>query len=116
MNLSKQVLGKIDENVGVFLSRPTYEWGADGNSILFKFSDTRTMRKVQGYLENLRQGIICNPWYPDTEGTKDPFTGVHGLSVVWKDAAGNPLPNAKKAVQFVIAKWRAVKADTDVMS
>jgi hypothetical protein len=116
MNLSKTVLNKIDESVGTFLSRPTYDWGADGSSVILRFSDTRTMREAQGYIENLRQGIKCSPWFPDTEAGKDPFTGVHAFQVTWKDGAGNDLPNAKKAIQFVIAKWKMAKIDTDVMT
>ena len=109
MNESKKVFKIIEQNVGTFLSRPTYEWQADGKSVVFKFSDTRTMREVQGYVENMRGGVQCKPWFPDT-GDTDPFSGTHGLIVSWSDTSGNELGNSKKGVQFVIAKWKMAQA------
>ena len=104
MKTARETLKMMEQDVGPFLSRPTYEWGPDGMSCLFHFSDARTMRMVQGYVENMRQGIMCSPWLLDT-GETDPFTGQYHLLITWKDPEGNPLPNAKKAVQFICAKW-----------
>ena len=110
---ARNALKILEQNVGTFLSRPTYEWGPDGVSCVFHFSDPRTMRMVQEYIQNMREGIICKPWLLDT-GDKDPFTGQYHLMVTWKDTTGSKLVNAKKAVQFVIAKWYMKPAEKSI--
>ena len=100
----------MEDNVGTFLSKPTFEWQPDGTSVMFRFSDARTMREVEVYIQNMRGGIECKPWYPDNNlGGNDPFVGNHILSVTWKDKDGTPLKNGEKAVRFVIAKWNMTK-------
>ena len=100
----------MEQNVGTFLSRPTYEWQPDGKSLIFKFSDTRTMREVQGYIENMRGGVQCKPWFPST-GDTDPFSGTHGLIVSWEGTDGEAKTNAVQGCQFVMAKWKMKEAN-----
>lgn len=109
MKTAKRTLKMMEQDVGSFLSKPSYEFGSDGTSCLFHFSDPRTMRMVQRYIQNMRNNIDCKPWLLDT-GDSDPFTGQYHLIVSWRGPDGNPLPNAKKAIQFVCAKWLMAKA------
>jgi hypothetical protein len=110
MNITKKVLKIIEQDVGSFIARPTFEWKPEG--VLFRFSDARTMREVEGYIQNMRGGIECKPWFPDENlGNVDPFAGDHMLMVTWKHEPGESGQNSKKAVQFVIAKWRMEPAE-----
>jgi hypothetical protein len=112
MNITKNVLKIMEDNVGKFLSRPSFEWQSDGTSILFRFSDARTLREVEGYIQNMRGGIICKPWFPDGNlGGDDPFVGGYTLQATWTDKEGNPLKNGKKAIQFIIAKWKMIEQE-----
>jgi hypothetical protein len=108
MNITKRVLKLMEQEAGSFLARPTFEWKPDG--VLFRFSSARTMREVEGYIQNMRGGVECRPWFPDENlGKADPFAGDHMLMVTWKHEPGTSGQNSKKAVQFVIAKWKMVE-------
>lgn len=115
MNITKKVLKIMEQEVGSFLARPTFEWKSDG--VLFRFGNARTMREVEGYIQNMRGGVECKPWFPDENlGNTDPFAGDKMLMVTWKHEPGESGQNSKKAVQFVIAKWKMAEyegASTD---